>query len=71
MRELQGHAFWADDISAAAETSGPFARVVGYRQVTDAHLLALAVRRGGRLATFDRAVATLATGGEGTVELIR
>jgi predicted nucleic acid-binding protein len=28
--------------------------------VTDAHLLALALQRGGRLATFDRALADLA-----------
>lgn len=35
-------------------------RLVGYRQVTDAHLLALARRRGARLATLDHAVRTLA-----------
>jgi predicted nucleic acid-binding protein len=37
-----------------------FERLTGYRQVTDAHLLALAVRHAGRLVTFDSAVAELA-----------
>ena len=34
-----------------------FSRVQGHQQVTDLYLLALAVRHGGRLVTFDRAVA--------------
>jgi hypothetical protein len=33
-----------------------------YRQVTDAHLLALARRRGMRLVTFDAGALTLAEG---------
>ncbi len=37
-------------------------RMATYRQVTDAHLLALARRHGGRLATFDRGVSGLAEG---------
>ena len=32
---------------------------MGYRQVTDAHILSLAIRRGGRLVTFDRGVLQL------------
>ena len=36
-------------------------RITGSRaQMTDAHLLALAIRRGGRLATFDRGLVDLA-----------
>jgi uncharacterized protein len=35
-----------------------------HAQVTDAHLLALAFRRGGRLATFDRGLVDLAPEGE-------
>jgi predicted nucleic acid-binding protein len=31
-------------------------RLLGHRQVTDAYLLALAVRNNGRLATFDQRV---------------
>ena len=57
---LDGHVFWADDVSPADPAATPFARVVGYRQITDAHLLALALRRGGLLATLDRGLAELA-----------
>ncbi len=60
MRSLTGHRFWADDVSPADPEHGVFARVVGYRQVTDAHLIALAARNRGSLATFDRGVAGLA-----------
>lgn len=70
MRRLPRHTFWTDDVSIATAGAGPFERVVGYRQVTDAHLLALAIRRGGRLATFDRSVASLVPGREDTVELV-
>ncbi len=71
MRALPGHVFWTDDVSPGTGDATPFGRVVGYRQVTDAHLLALAIRRQGRLATFDRGVSELIPDGlEGTAELI-
>ena len=60
MRRLEGHVFWADDVSPAESAATPFARVAGYRQITDAHLLALALRRGGALATLDQGLAELA-----------
>jgi hypothetical protein len=44
---IGGHEFWPDDTAAADPRPGPFDRVVGYRQVTDAHLLSLAMHRGG------------------------
>lgn len=50
--------------------STPFEQVVGYRQVTDAHLLTLAIRKCGILATFDRGVAELAPSIPASVELI-
>lgn len=71
--ELPGHDFWPDDTSAADEDNQVFARVVGYRQVTGAHLLSLAIRRGGWLATFDAGTRDLVPEGQdpGTVvELI-
>ena len=37
----------------------PRQRLLGHRQVTDAHLLALALRHRGRLAAFDRGIAEL------------
>jgi uncharacterized protein len=53
------HRFWPADTSIDALVQ-PFAgRLVGHRQVTDACLLGLAARHGGKLATFDRGVAEL------------
>jgi hypothetical protein len=51
------HAFWPDDVSLRDDTLVDFSRVQGHQQVTDLYLLALAVRHGGRLVTFDRSVA--------------
>ena len=62
IRTVSGHVFWTDDISPVDPLWTPFARIAGYRQVTDAHLLALAVRHGGQLATFDRRLAELGAG---------
>lgn len=70
MTKLVGHTFWEDDVSPCQTDTDVFTRVVGYRQVTDAHLVALALRRGGRLATFDRAVVALAPDDSGVVEII-
>ncbi len=57
LRELVGlaeHRFWQDDFSIATSDLLDSAKLVGYRQVTDAHLLALTIRHGGRLVSFDR-----------------
>lgn len=69
LRGLPGHAFWTDDVSPTDAAARPFTQLLGHRQVTDAHLLALAMRRAGRLATFDRGVLELAPDEE-LVELI-
>ena len=50
------HEFWPDDV---AYTDVPTAGIIGHRQVTDAYLAQLARGRTARLATFDRALATL------------
>ncbi|MGK2937929.1 MAG: TA system VapC family ribonuclease toxin [Solirubrobacteraceae bacterium] len=65
MRAAAGHAFLVDDVSIA---DADFPRVAGYREVTDAHLLVLARRRGTHLVTFDAGLASLAEDGE--VELL-
>ncbi len=57
----QGHRFWADDIALSDCPEIDLTRLSGYRQVTDAHVLALAIRRGGRLLTFDRTIELLGT----------
>jgi uncharacterized protein len=59
------HAFLVDDVSI---TESDVPRIVGHRQVTDAHLLTLARRRGARLVTFDAALAVLGEGRD--VELL-
>ncbi len=50
------HAFWPDDISIADEGWFDRGRLLGPRQITDAYLLALAVKNGGRFVTFDRGI---------------
>jgi toxin-antitoxin system PIN domain toxin len=61
LRALQTHRFLTDDVSLADPEIPPLA---GYRQITDAHLLAIARRHETRLVTFDAAAARLAHGGE-------
>jgi uncharacterized protein len=51
-----GHEFWPDDISLLDSHVFHHDRIVGPRQITDVYLLALAVKHGGRLVTFDRAI---------------
>ena len=60
MTDLAGHELWPDDIDLVRKCAGTFDRLHGYRQVTDAHLLAVATRHDGRLVTFDAAIAHLA-----------
>ncbi len=54
MVTLDGHQFWPDEISIAQSDLIDAAKLFGHRQVTDAHLLALALYHGGRLVSFDR-----------------
>ena len=65
LRGVAGHRFLSDDVSL---TDGDVPAVTGHRQVTDAHLLTLARRRGVCLVTFDAAI--LALGGGRDVELL-
>jgi toxin-antitoxin system PIN domain toxin len=51
------HEFWPDEISLRDEEHVDFGRVQGHNQITDLYLLALAVHRGGCLASFDQAIA--------------
>lgn len=65
LRAIDGHHFISDDVSLTDED---VPTITGYRQVTDAHLLTLARRRGLRLITFDVGVHALAQGRD--VELL-
>ena len=57
------HAFWPDDVSITDPTIFDHSRILGPRQLTDVYLLALAVRNGGRLVTFDRGIPLAAVRG--------
>lgn len=57
------HEFWPDDLSLRDDALADFSRIQGHNQVTDLYLLALAVRRGGRLVTFDQRIALSAVRG--------
>ena len=65
LRTAAGHRFLTDDVSIV---DNDVPRFHGHRQVTDAHLLTLARRRGVRLLTFDAAIVALAQGRD--VELL-
>lgn len=67
------HQFWPDDVSLRDTDRFDFGRIHGHDQVTDVYLLALAVRHGGCLVTFDQAIAlsavpSTATAPAGAVE---
>jgi uncharacterized protein len=71
MRHVEGHVFLPDDVELVTGSERALAgRIVGHRQVTDAHLLALARRHRARLATLDRAVTTLAGEDSSVVVLV-
>ena len=54
------HEFWTDSQQVPPAVKGMEARLQGHQQLTDAYLLALAHRRKGVLATFDRGLRALA-----------
>lgn len=68
IRQVRGHTFFPDDLELVLGNGylSP-ARVVSYRLVTDAHLLAVARRHRARLATLDRGVAAMAGDNAGDV----
>jgi toxin-antitoxin system PIN domain toxin len=65
LRARPGHRFLADDV-AIGDSDVP--AIAGYRQVTDAHLLTLARRRGMRLVTFDASITAMSA--EHGIELL-
>lgn len=54
----ESHEFWPAEISLLDPAVADRSRIHGPRQVTDLYLLALAVRRAGRLVTFDGDIPT-------------
>jgi toxin-antitoxin system PIN domain toxin len=52
----QDHHFWEDSLAIIDPSTFVPELIGGHAKITDAYLLALAVRNGGRLATFDRSI---------------
>ncbi len=65
------HEFWPDSESLLDPQLIDPTRVHGPRQLTDVYLLALAVKHGGRLVTFDGTIAIGAVGGAKKAHLIK
>ena len=64
------HKFWPDDISITDGRWFDHAYVLGPNQITDVYLLALAVKNGGRLVTFDRGLPLRAVHGAQAQHLV-
>jgi uncharacterized protein len=60
---LPHHVFFSDDVSLVTSKFVDPARLTGYRQITDAHLLGIALRYGSRLATLDGGILDLMPSG--------
>ncbi|MEE9395843.1 MAG: TA system VapC family ribonuclease toxin [Methylococcales bacterium] len=56
---LSNHLFWQDSITLSEAIIFQQANIIGYRQVTDAYLLSLALHNKGHLTSFDKGIATL------------
>jgi uncharacterized protein len=69
--KLAGHEFWPTTIDIFAATDPVLRRMHGPKQITDAYLLGIAKLNGGKLATLDKAIVSLAGSELGeSVELI-
>lgn len=64
------HVFWECDVSLLDPRIVNRSRVLGPRQVTDVYLLALAVAKGGRFATFDGSIPLTAVAGASPSNLV-
>ena len=64
------HQLWVDDISLLDATHFQHHHIHGHRQLTDIYLLALAVKHGGRLVSFDAKIALSAVHGARSHHLV-
>lgn len=55
------HEFWSDNLPVPSALHPVGDRLNGHRQIVDAYLLALAVKRRGLLASFDVGIRNVAT----------
>lgn len=66
----QWHTFWSDDVSLLEPGQADWSAILGSRQVTDAYLLALAVRHKGRFVSFDGGIDLRAIPGASAANLV-
>ncbi len=64
LTRLGAHSFWSLDHSLLDLPEAVATRLQGYRQITDAVLLATAIRHGGQLVTLDNGLAQLISASE-------
>lgn len=57
--EHRAHEFWSDDLRVSDALAQFGRRLLGHQQVTDAYLLALAIRKKGRFVTLDSSIRSL------------
>ncbi len=67
IKELPEHVFWPADLEVSA---GVFGTASVSATTTDAYLLALAKKNGGKLATFDQGLRKIANGAEQHLEIL-
>lgn len=53
---LQTYSFWSDEVSLFDAKLFDLAKLQGYRQITDLHLLGIALLNGGTLVTLDTGI---------------
>ena len=63
------HRWWEDSVSLLDEGLFRTHLIPGHQKITDVYLLGLAVRRRGKLVTFDRSIPVKAVTGAGTGHL--
>lgn len=56
MIDHKKHTFWSDDINIVSSKEIPQELLFGHRQVTDAYLLGLAIKKKGKLVTMDQKI---------------
>ena len=71
LKRYPGHQFWQDDLSVAEPGIFSDPSRLTAKRLTDAYLLALALRNHGQVVTFDARIdATIVTGGSAALLLI-
>jgi toxin-antitoxin system PIN domain toxin len=70
LTSIDGHGFWEDNVSLTDETLFLTGSLLSSSHVTDTYLLGLAIKHGGRLATFDKRLSSAAVHGGKTAPIL-